>query len=218
MKRIYAITALLLLCCAFTFAQEEQLSEKIQLPKHELQFGIGDPFMVQPYCAHFWDSGKDVFFLFNPFWAIAFDASPWSYVQYRYSTPAISATYHYRLRDWLWIGGFASYTGVFSDNVIDGVCYDLQEHFVIVSPSIRASFLNKKYVTLYAGLSCSAMWRIVNDAATSLPKSTPHIAGQITTFGISVGKKWFGYAELGYGNRGIISAGFGYKFTPEKKK
>jgi hypothetical protein len=28
-----------------------------------------------------------------------------------------------------------------------------------------------------------------------------------------VGRKWFGYLDIGAGNRGVISAGFGYRFN-----
>jgi hypothetical protein len=35
--------------------------------------------------------------------------------------------------------------------------------------------------------------------------------------GISVGRKWFGFAEVGYGSRGVINVGFGCRINSNVK-
>ena len=42
-------------------------------------------------------------------------------------------------------------------------------------------------------------------------------AFHLTAVGIHVGKKWYGFAELGFGYKGIIQAGFGYNFNSKTK-
>ena len=208
MKRFYATIILLLLCCTTTFAQDEQPSWKSQRPRHELQFGMGDPYEFQRQ--HF-----DI-----PFHSFPGDVNwfgPEEYLKTQFFTPTISATYHYRLLKWLCLGGYMSYTGVFSEMVhFPSERTPLnQDHFITIAPSARVSFLNKKYVNLYAGVALGITYQI-SSVNPSIGKHFTshgfHLSGQITAIGVSVGKKWFGYTEVGYGSKGIVSAGFGFRF------
>ena len=44
-----------------------------------------------------------------------------------------------------------------------------------------------------------------------------YCAFDLKFLGLSVGRKWFGFMELGYGSRGVINAGFGYRFNAKTK-
>ena len=44
-----------------------------------------------------------------------------------------------------------------------------------------------------------------------------YCAFDVKPFGISVGRKWFGFAEVGYGARGVINVGFGCRINNKVK-
>ena len=215
MKRFYVTAILLFFCCAFTFAQEEQPTQaeqstwKAQRPRHELQFGVGDSYEFitdGPFdIPRFWPNDVDWF-------------GPGEYTALQAFTPSISTTYHYRLLKWLCLGGYVSYAGAFTEvgHIIFEGTNLYRDHFITIAPSARISILNKKYVNLYGGLALGVTYHVSSRkySETSF-RSISHgfyLSGQITAIGVSVGKKWFGYTELGYGSKGIISAGFGYRF------
>ena len=223
MRRILFTAMLLIFSCSVAFAQEtdplpefnkrqkrKQIKDpylwKTQRPRHEAQFGLGDPviYFGEAYDEYYYSPyEKDI----NWFGSDA-------YTKTRIYTPAISATYHYRLLKWLSVGGFVSYSGTFSQktNIITGEDESLQDHFITIAPSVRFTYMNRKYVTLYSGLAAGITYQIsVNDMNTRMIWSS--LGAQLTAFGVSVGHKWFGYTEVGYGNKGIVTAGFGYRFN-----
>ena len=211
MRRVYFTIMLFIFSCNVVFAQEIELVQtvndpnawKTQRPRHEVQFGVGDPVI---YNLAFLDN----YYYFDSYYNDWFKSD--DYLTRRILTPALSATYHYRLLKWLSVGGYISYSAAFSEgkNIITGKNFAYQDHFLAIAPSIRFSFLNRKYVSLYAGLAVGITYQFSTDNDNA--GVNYQILGQATAFGISVGKKWFGFTEVGFGNKGIVTAGFGYRF------
>lgn len=76
-----------------------------------------------------------------------------------------------------------------------------------VMPAIRFSYLNRPVVRLYSGLQAGCYMIVSTDVEPQLT-----FGGNITLFGVSVGKRLFGYAEINFGMKGLVQAGLGYRF------
>lgn len=209
MRRYFCVLLLSFLCLSLS-AQKDSLSFKEQFPRHELQFGLGDPLLAS--------QSFDLYWIHHPF---NYSNNGWfsddNYTKYTFLTPAITVSYFYRIKKWLWVGGHVSYASGYAwlhDKITDNRIGTNHSHNISVAPVVRFSWLNKKYVTLYSAvgfsLSCDISRR--NDKYRSISMGT-HIMPQLTFVGVSVGKRWFGFSELGMGDKGIFSAGFGYRFN-----
>lgn len=229
MKKVFFFLVMMGLTVALN-AQEE-LSWKQTLPRHDIQLGFGDPAII------FAASGKVDFTL--PFWLnyrytppTTFSADDWFYNDVRRKTvaiPTINFEYRYRFAKWFWFGGAVSYTALF-DRREDRITHELlsktTDHYISIMPSVRFSWLNTKYITLYSGLSAglimgfSEAYEQVGSTLADRPYHyvTLDFAGQLTAVGIQGGKNWYGFAEVGFGVQGFVKAGFGYKFMKKEKK
>lgn len=80
------------------------------------------------------------------------------------------------------------------------------------------SYLNREYVQLYSGLSMGVGLRresFDKEPNSSMPEessTSTRFAYQITGFGIRLGGKLAGFAEVGFGYKGIVSTGIVYRF------
>ncbi|MDD4142136.1 MAG: hypothetical protein PHR20_05020 [Bacteroidales bacterium] len=214
MKKI-TLLLLSLFLCVTVFAQDDATVSPDQFKiEHEFTIGIGDPSINSLL------SGNANWICYDPCISQHYD---WfgtdTYLGNKYTTPSITASYMLRLKKWLWLGGQINYFGTYQ-NVNDlfteeTICRNHTEMLSII-PTVRFSYLNKKYVTLYSsvglGLSmCSNVSHPI-DPETALLDIQMFPAFQITYIGISVGHKFYGFTELGCGNKGFIYAGFGYRF------
>lgn len=216
-------------------AQEDTLSWKQTLQRHDIQFGIGDPLIA--------GLSNDRFPLFSKCGNGLFskcdyeqehDATDWfspdTYTTGVIATPTISIGYKYRFAKWFWLGGTVSYTGFFEtiyDRVSDIKYSSENSHLLVVMPEVRFSWLNTKYVTLYSGIGIGVGFLFDNIYYTEdyghikAGYSSEHVrlapTGQLTFVGIHVGRKWYGFTEIGIGSKGIIQAGFGCNFNSKKK-
>ena len=78
-------------------------------------------------------------------------------------------------------------------------------------PDVRFSYLNRPHVTLYSGIALGVMLDHVK--AREYQGTQAFLGYQLTAFGVKAGgNHWFGNVELGIGQKGIVSAGFGYQF------
>ena len=192
-----------------TSAQEDP-DWRRQFKRHEFTIGIGDPARVnfhrnrrgtEPnYYPEVWMQNQSIF-------------------GDLYTTCPITLGYRFRVLKWLWVGGDVSYCGFFGsfrDLYTDQKVGDYRDHFISIMPAVRFSYLNRKYVTLYSG--------IAGGIALEYGKTYPdykfhnnHLALQCTLFGVSAGSQsWFGFAELGWGFKGYVNAGFGFRFQSKK--
>lgn len=120
--------------------------------------------------------------------------------------PMISVAYNHYLKKWLSLNTRLSYSGQYS-YIYSGA--DSKRDRLDVSASltliemVNFTYLNKENVRLYSsvGLGLSAY------SGTLLP------AIQLSYFGVSFGKKFFGFAELGGGTEYFaVHGGLGYRF------
>lgn len=132
----------------------------------------------------------------------------------------VNADYGGYVKRWLYIGGVASWTTGYrriSDITTHKRVDALNYHATTVMPELRFAWLNRGIVQLYSGIGVGATYAYYDRDYTknegAVATSRWGVAFDVTFFGISVGRDWFGYIDLGAGNRGTISAGFGYRFN-----
>lgn len=131
----------------------------------------------------------------------------------------LNVDYGYWIKRWLYVGGAATWTGGFSrvSSVID---HSLVGYFnytaLSLMPTVRFSWLNRGVVQLYSSVGLGATVAIYEPEFNAPNRAMATIAYDVTLFGISVGRKWLGYLEIGAGMRGTICAGFGYRFNGKK--
>lgn len=188
------------------------------LPRHEFQLNVGDPVFVNQswswydFNFSFWDA----FFNTSNRWTSSNRPSSWTetsdeYPMVRY-TPVFSLGYHYRLAKWFWLGGtfaFSELSTAYCDRITDEIKQKIHSlHFTVLADA-RFSYLNRKHVTLYSGLSFGLDF----DCDQNGTYYGATFAEQITILGVKAGAKhWFGNLELGAGFKGFVSGGIGYEF------
>lgn len=109
-----------------------------------------------------------------------------------------------------------SYSGVSqkersSEN--DQVVNTYRKHRFAVFPSVKFTYFNRPMVRLYSAAGFG--FGLKKEKWSSSPKdytNDTHVSGQLTFFGVSVGKKLFASWEVGVGSMGILTMGGGYRF------
>ena len=80
-----------------------------------------------------------------------------------------------------------------------------------VLPTYRLYYLNKDMVRLYGNVSLGLTSYFNTDISGS--RYIPQVAFNISPIGVEVGRRWFGFAEIGLGTVYCgVSLGAGYKF------
>ena len=138
----------------------------------------------------------------------------------KYATGSITASYYYRFKSWFWLGTNLSYTG-FTQNYYDSFTRvrlgTNTNHVITVLPTVRFSYLNKQYVTLYSEIAFGLTYNYQRQYNQTV-KSQFLPAWQTTLIGVSAGKNLYGFAELGSGLRGIAIVGIGYRLPNKNHK
>ena len=217
MRKIGLLSVLLFSMFAVTFAQEEEQDWRQVFPRNEFSLGIGDPAFANLQRGSIWE--KLLWCHFDRYQSdnLGNWFDPGIYHSNYIATCPISLGYMYRLRKFLWLGGSVSYMGVFGkvfDARDDSFLYNHTETQIAFLPAVRFSYLNKKYVTLYSGLSTGFLLNFEKENGSTDVYFHPTF--QLTAFGVSVGRKFFGYTEVGVGYKGFITAGIGYRFNAKK--
>lgn len=216
MKRL----SILICIVCVVFVANAQTTEDTwkQHSRHELTLGFSDPTIQSFLCNADWEysSYRWQNEVVVPEGWFARDC-----YRARYGmTLPITLTYRYRLAKWFWIGGAVSYYGVYStyhDRFTDEIAARTSTHLINISPTLHFTWLNRKYVTVYSGLSggyslfCDKSYSVQHEEYQSRVLHGWNC--QITAIGIKAGKKWFGFAEAGIGTHSFITAGFGYRFN-----
>lgn len=131
---------------------------------------------------------------------------------------AFGTCYAYRAKRWLEIGITFTYAG-FKRNSLrksdGGVAARWRKRDLTLMPFVRFSWLNRRSMRLYSGLQFGCQWCREEDSRFGY-LDYGLFAAQFTWLGISVGRRFFGYAELGTGMRGIFVGGLGYRFGAGK--
>ena len=120
----------------------------------------------------------------------------------------------YRLTGWFTLSGYMMYNQ-FWRNTRDGFSGKPSgtewSHVFAVAPEAKFTFMNKRYVQLYGSLATGLTFYKSPGAAFMEYEMYPHI--QTVPFGISTGRKFFGFTELGFGTEFIgMRAGLGFRF------
>ena len=133
-----------------------------------------------------------------------------------YYTGAYSVGYVYRFTRLVSFGLTATYAENHSyayDTFSGERLGSLFDHYISFVPMVRLHWLNRRWVSLYSavgiGITIDYNRYSVHEVETN---NDVNITGQITPLGITVGRRLFGFAEVGYGAQGIIVGGIGYKF------
>ncbi len=207
-KPLFFLLSVSLLCPFLAAAQDPEPF----VPQHEFRLEAG-AFPVTPYSTIF---GED-------FWD-----QTWNHYLgstcYRgavRTTGAIGVSYGYRALKWLDIGATVSYVGYYG-NYYDSVQGDksvakLDVHYVTMMPFVRFNWCRRPLYRVYSSVEIGARWAHEKQY-TDAYENDVLATGQVTFVGISVGRKFFGFAELGTGARGSLIGGVGFRFDAGTKK
>ncbi len=231
-KTIYCM--ILFLFALSLSAQKVETSDSVQATRltapgekpftieHEVQLGFGDILMTNALYRNGGVWASDA--VYHPTDLFAQDV----YHGAEMSSGAISVSYTCRTKKWLWFGASLTYSGFYKpayDRVTNEPAHTLREHFVSIMPTVRFSYINRKYLTLYSGLAIGGA--VVSNEMISYNLGSRQVdynfngkfVFQATAIGISAGYKVYAFAELGAGVRGYFYGGIGYRFnTVERKK
>ena len=133
----------------------------------------------------------------------------------------VNGDYGYWFRRWLYVGGVASWTGGFKriSSAIDHSRVDAYNYNTLtLMPIVRFAWLNRGIVQLYSGVGIGGSVAIYEPTLKGPLATSWKMNFDVTFIGITVGKRWFGYFDIGAGGRGTISAGAGYRFTTNTKR
>ena len=141
------------------------------------------------------------------------------YTRRRYSygdliyTPALSVGYTQGLSRWLALGVQTSYSGIYQSQRLDGMSVDhLYTHRLAIYPAVRFTYLNRPMVRLYSGLGLGVGMKWEREFFNPDVRYSVFPTGQVTFFGVSVGRALFANWELGYGVKGYLTLGMGYRW------
>jgi hypothetical protein len=127
-----------------------------------------------------------------------------------------SLDYDYRVNEWFSVGGCLAWSA--------GICnlYDNQTHerwdtihvdYISIMPIARFTWLRRGIVELYSSLGATAgIEHWVHYLNGKHHTYRPYLSYDIKPIGISVGRRWYGFMEAGYGARGIVNIGVGHRF------
>ena len=131
-------------------------------------------------------------------------------------TEAITLSYSKELKGWLALGINVSYSGVFQKErrtSDDQVVNKYKKHRIGLFPTVKFIYFNRPIIRLYsaAGFGIGVKDERWTSNRGSHIRET-RLSGQVTFFGVSVGKKLFASWEVGAGSMGYITMGAGYRF------
>lgn len=149
-----------------------------------------------------------------------FEYDELKYYDSRYvKIPSVGLSYTYRAKRWCEVGVATAYTGTFNKrySAFDGSMEGRgKEHFLIVLPTVRFVWkrgdLVRLYTTVSAGIVCSWLRTDYNYTSPLTVRSTI-FGAEFIPLGISVGRRVFGFAEVGYSERGWLNIGVGIRLN-----
>lgn len=181
-------------------------------PRHELSLKVGAfPFTMTDGHLGLGTTQSDAWFYPGIF--ATPDAMQFVKVRRSSRTTAggMTLAYSYRVTQSLAVGVAFTYTGLYGD-VTDArsgrrIATD-NVTTLSVAPMLRLMWLNRPIVRCYSALAIgpSVDMRSIDDS------SEAYIGLSGTIAGVSVGRRLYGFAEVGAGMQGIFSAGIGYRF------
>ena len=134
---------------------------------------------------------------------------------------ALSLSYGYWFNEWFSLSGDAKWVyghrNIF-DIYTQAKVLTLRENDFSIMPKARFAWYRRGIVQLYStiGLGVGVLHRERHlEGYGDLIDA--YCAFDIKPFGIAVGRKWFGFAEVGYGASGVINVGVGYRINTKTR-
>ena len=197
MKKIFAIVVILLFTPMLLSAQEEDFR------KNELSFSYGG-FSVLSSDYYHAGQGYD-------YSSIASFLGSREYVSEMVNIGVFGLSYHYYPLRWLAVGAKAAVTAGYI-KTMDTFSYSESRfrpfsHSCVLAASVKFVDLNREWVRLYSEVS-SGMGVTVSEKMVEL-----NLVFNTVPFGVSVGKRFSGFAQIELGNVLCgMSIGVSYKF------
>lgn len=127
------------------------------------------------------------------------------------------AEYSYRPLRWLEVGANVSYINfsrLFYDRITTRKIGHHTLNTVGLAAKVRFSFLTRPVVRLYSSLALGAAigFEQIKIDRQFQNSTTSYFNGSFTYFGITVGRRLYGFAEFSVGTMGLVNFGIGYRF------
>lgn len=186
--------------------------------KHHFEFSIGEPLSsVWGFNGMFIDNMKE----YTAFEQWAGKSRPYTLpsgvngYEDEWIIPTFSLSYYYQPLKWLEVGGEVSTMSMcMTENYLsneEAYAYYLHTNLYIAA-GVRFDYFHKKITDLYSGFTLGANVRFHTTESAPLLMTTARLTWQITALGVRFGKRVYGNVEIGYGYKGLISAGIGCRF------
>ena len=129
----------------------------------------------------------------------------------------ISAEYFYRINNVIGVGAIGAFMRSNEEARVSGHEYgDKTSTYITVMPAVKFNWLQKKNFGLYSKLAAGITLQNVtfeeDDTDKTYTEKQTFFNFQASLLGIEVGNKVCGFAELGFGEQGIIMGGVRCKF------
>jgi len=187
-------------------------------PEHDIRFGIGYK-PIEAAAITFFD---DDWWFDEERKFIDFDANDY-YSGARYTTNALFGEYIYQANKWFGVGAtltyFAYFNGYYDVQSDARIGMNIAQH-ISIYPTVRLTWVNNPGFRIYSSFGLrtrivSETNRLNSDRTNELRNS---ISGQMTVFGITVGKRIYGFSDLStIGTQGFLNVGIGCRFNKTHK-
>ena len=124
----------------------------------------------------------------------------------------VGIEYYHHVTPVVAIGGMASIAGCNVGNKNGNS--DFTERYITVMPAVKFNWLRKQYFGMYSGVAAGVMFVSADTKGDPTVKedSQVYFMGHATALGLEFGGAFRGFAELGFGEKGVLCAGIRYKF------
>lgn len=92
--------------------------------------------------------------------------------------------------------------------------YKSNQHVIVVMPTAEFSYIKTSFINFYGSASAGGMLIATPDQPKEKIKGGTDMsfAFQVNPLGLRIGKQFGGFAELGFGHKGIATVGISYQF------
>ena len=119
----------------------------------------------------------------------------------------VGVEYYYHVTPGVAVGAMASFAGCKWGNA-----GDVKTNYYTLMPAIKFNWLRSDYFGMYSGIAAGVMFVSLSDSKKG-DNSGTYFMGQLTALGAEFGGQQFrGFAEVGFGERGMVTVGLRYKF------
>lgn len=174
-------------------------------PKHDFRVGVGSISLISIAAMDGFGSVDEEFNFRGEM------AHANTYLSDQYFTGTYTLSYSYEAKRWWQVGatvGFGAAVRSRLHNDTGARVSRENQYMAAVMPTVRFVYMNREKVQLYSSVSLGVVY---GSAVGCAPW------GDLTLFGCSFGRRFFGFAEIGAGPFGWGRAGVGYRFETSKK-